>query len=270
MNEKLQYAEMLEIPVSTCNITYKPPKKKRFSLKKKVNADEIKAEVIEKVNSAPEADEPIALERPVLEEPAQNALQEQERVEKEESSSLTVSIKKADKKKFKFKKIGVIGVQVAVICALVATIFLTNALFEGSGINTFFKGVFGAESVEQVDEREFSEFAPVISVGDSALTVTDGVITSGYTGSCYSPCDGKVSSISVGEGGKFMVEISHSKNFKTVISGLTYVYAEQGGEVFSNVPVGYLEDAGATISFYDGEDVIKNFTVDGNKVVWAV
>ena len=28
MNEKLQYAEMLEIPVNTCNITYQPTKKR--------------------------------------------------------------------------------------------------------------------------------------------------------------------------------------------------------------------------------------------------
>lgn len=34
MNEKLQYASMLEIPVSTCNVTYKADKEKTVRQKK--------------------------------------------------------------------------------------------------------------------------------------------------------------------------------------------------------------------------------------------
>ena len=39
MNEKLQYATMLEIPVSTCNVTFQPTKKKRAKTKKQQNPD---------------------------------------------------------------------------------------------------------------------------------------------------------------------------------------------------------------------------------------
>ena len=49
MNEKLQYAEMLEIPVNTCNITYKPPKKRKGRAKN-VDADKVKAELVDKIN----------------------------------------------------------------------------------------------------------------------------------------------------------------------------------------------------------------------------
>ena len=35
MNEKLQYATMLEIPVNTCNVTYTPIKRKKKSKKRK-------------------------------------------------------------------------------------------------------------------------------------------------------------------------------------------------------------------------------------------
>ena len=49
MNEKLEYAEMLEIPVNTCNITYKPSKNK--NKKKLVKLEEAKEKLLKKINN---------------------------------------------------------------------------------------------------------------------------------------------------------------------------------------------------------------------------
>ena len=54
MNEKLQYASMLEIPVNTCNVTYKPIKKRRLKRKKHPSSEEVKNELLKKVNAAAE------------------------------------------------------------------------------------------------------------------------------------------------------------------------------------------------------------------------
>lgn len=271
MNEKLQYAEMLEIPVNTCNITYKPPKKRKFKIGKKVNAEEVKAELIDKINSSEqpecvETDE--AVENGValsVADSAENVLPTER-----DNGSLTVEIRQAEKsEKKKRGKLGVIAVQLAVIGVLLATIFITNALFADSGINTFFKGVFGRDA-ETADERNYSDFVPVIKVNGGALSTDNGVLTMSCVGSMYAPCDGTVTALSVGNDGKYTVEISHSDNFKTVISGLDFVYSEQNGNVFANIPVGYVSDTVATMCFYDGETLITDFTLTDNTVVWAV
>lgn len=270
MNEKLQYAEMLEIPVNTCNITYKPPKKRKSRIGKKVNAEEVKAELIDKINSSEQSErvETVA----VTEADALPVTGSAESVlpTETENDSLTVRIRQTEKsEKKKRGKFGVIAVQLAVIGVLLATIFITNAVFVDSGINTFFKGVFGKD-IETADERNYSDFVPVINVSGGSVSADNGVLTLSYVGSMYSPCDGTVTALSVGNDGKYTVEISHSDNFKTVISGLDYVYSEQSGNVFANIPVGYASDAVATMCFYDGETLITNFTVTDNTVVWAV
>ncbi len=278
MNEKLQYAEMLEIPVSTCNITYKPPRKRLLRRRNKVNADEIKAELIDKVNSQTDGAETAAgVEEKVAAASSSDEKELQdgqeifvENPEKASEQSITVNIRQAEPKRKERKRFSVIAVQLCIIGVLIATIFLTNAIFEGSGINTFFKGVFGSEQTSSADVREYSEFAPVISKSNGILSVEDGVITTDFVGSMYSPCDGKVTKIVKDADGGFTLEIYHSENFKTVIEGLEFVYAEEGGEVKANIPVGYVKDKGATLCFYNGASQITNFTVAENTVVWAV
>ena len=54
MNEKLQYATMLEIPVSTCNVTFRPTKKKRTKTKKQQNPEVVKEKLLSKINSEKE------------------------------------------------------------------------------------------------------------------------------------------------------------------------------------------------------------------------
>ena len=263
MNEKLQYASMLEMPFSTANVTIMPSKKKR----KKINPDLVKQELIEKVN----ADDSVGsyTESINLPETEQATIQEEYPLEASEISS--TKVKKASKLgKFKLK-ISVVAVQFAVIGALILTIFLTNALNPNSGIATFFKGVFTEQSSQVVDQRLHSDFAPVIALSENEYAIEEGVMTLTTSGSIYSPCDGEISSIELDNNGKYTVEIEHSKNFKSRLSGLDYVYGEKGATVFSNIPIGYMSDQGATICFTDADgSVISNYQVVDNSVVWLV
>ncbi len=172
-------------------------------------------------------------------------------------------------------KVSVIGVQLVAIGILVATIFLTNALVPNSGLNVFFRSVFGGGATTvtaKVDDRTYADFKPVIPVASTeGLSVKDGVMTLSLSGSVYSPCDGKVSSLTFNEEtGKYDLTITHSENFKTVFSGIDYAYTEVGGAVFSNIPVGYIKE-GATMCFC-GENgkVITDYTLKDNAVQWAV
>ena len=75
MNEKLQYASMLEIPVSTCTVSVKEQKKKGlFKKKKQQNTESVKEELIEKVNE--EVENPFSLLPDVQEEKEQEPTEE--------------------------------------------------------------------------------------------------------------------------------------------------------------------------------------------------
>lgn len=261
MNEKLQYAEMLEIPVSTCNVTYKPAKKKVKPFQKRTNVD-VKQELIDKVNeNTEEGAKPILV----------NPFEEETEFAKKQSS---FSIKKAEKKKFPQIKLNVIGVQLIIIGVLVATIFLTSALVPNSGINVFMRNVFGSSATEEVveDLRGYEEFNAVLPVNaTNGVELDKGVATFSSAGSLYSPCDGKIKAITLDEEtNKYTIEIMHSENFITVFSGVDYAYSAVGESVFSNIPVGYISE-NATMCFLNGEgDMITDYSLEGNSIVWAV
>ena len=106
--------------------------------------------------------------------------------------------------------------QLIIIGLLVATIFLTSALVPNSGINVFMRNVFGTEStVEQVvDQRLYNEFDAVLPVnGVENAEINEGVTTLTNAGSLYSPCNGKVSALTLDEEtNKYTIEIEHSEN----------------------------------------------------------
>lgn len=276
MNEKLQYASMLEIPVNTCTVTTKPIKKKRLK-KKAVETEVIKEQLLEKINAETEQEElgkkETEFDMEVDEKVEENAVEikQEEKEQFDVPSFSTASVTNGIKKRKRFK-FSVIGVQFAIIGALALTILFTSAVFQNSGINVFFKNVFGNEQIEKVDERTFADFAPVIAMGDnSGIELLDGVISFDGEGSVYAPCDGVVSSIEKDAQGKFNIEITHSENFKTVISGIEYVYANLNDNVYHNIPVGYLLDDGASICFKNGNGtVLSNYQLVNNSVVWAV
>ena len=151
MNEKLQYASMLEMPVSTCSVSALP-KKRRFRKKKRVNDELVKQELLKKVNAEQDLTSEMVQDSAETLIPQENQLElaslEQEVAQnpiqiEQNTSNVYQSSRKHKKSPF---KITVIGIQLVIIGVLVATILLTNALYENSGINVFLRGVFGVES----------------------------------------------------------------------------------------------------------------------------
>ncbi len=253
MNEKLQYASMIEVPVSTCNITYKPLKKRK---KKKPITEDVKQEVIKKVNSEIDSLDEVSESQTESEIAVENSVR-----------VYSADAKKESKHKF---KLTAISVQIMIIGALIVTIFLTNAFNSNSGINTFFKGVFGSEQTVETDSRKYSDFAPTLIAGENTVIGSDGVITIEKAGSVYSVCNGTVKTVVLDEDTqKYTIKVSHSDNFTSVYTGLDFAYATEGATVYSNIPLGYAE-AQAELCFYSGDAVITDYQIIEDTVVWAV
>lgn len=259
MNEKLQYASMLEIPVNTCNITYAPAKKRKARTKKVKESDDVKKQLIDKVNADTQT-EPLEQQSPI------NA---------DETTAQIPTIPVAIKPKKKKRGFSVVAAELVIIGALIAAICLTNAFYENSAINVFIRDVFGSgDNAAQTltDSRTYGEFSPVISYsGTDVPVIEDGVMTLAGSGSVYSIADGKVTAVTVDGAGKYSLEIAHSDNFKTVLTGLDYAYAEINDKVYGNIPVGYCGDDGIKMCFLGVDDaVITDYSLDGNSVVWKV
>ncbi len=227
MNDKLKYAEMLEIPLNTCNITFNKTKPKKA---KKVNSDRVKEEVISKVN------------------------EDNNEIIKNEDLDFSTANVNNDKKQKKPFKLSVVKVETVIICLLLATICLTSIFIPTSGINSFFNK--RSKEVAVVDNRTFSDFSPVFDFSKEEATFTGGVVTVKKQGSIYAPCDGKVSSVTKGDDNLYTIEVAHSENFKTVISGLEYAYTEVGNTVYKTIPIGYVKDKEISVFFKDGENII--------------
>ncbi len=275
MNEKLQYASMLEIPVNTCNITYAPAKRRKARTKKVRETDDVKKRLLDKLNNSAEesavtARAEICATDNVGDDPAENVVKDGEIANVAETMQ-RAEIPAIKKRKSKFSVAA--AVELVAIGVLIAVICLTNALYENSAINVFMRGVFGKEdgtAQTQTDSRTYGEFSPVIAYnGTEAPVIEDGVMTLAGKGSVYAIADGKVTAVTVDGAGKYSLEIAHSDNFKTVLTGLDYSYAEVNDKVFGNIPVGYCGDGGIKMCFLDVDGaVITDYSLDGNAVVW--
>ncbi len=261
MNEKLQYAEMLEIPVSTCNITYKPKKKRKFLKEKQEkpkNVENVKQELVDKINE--EVEETVANE--VIEEYHQYSDSNAENFSNIAQSSITRKPKKRASKLVVFELV-LVGV-------LVATIGLTSAFIKDSAINVFFRNIFKSEAVVETDLRVYTDFVPNAPMTESdTITLTGGVMSLTKEGSVYSPCNGKITSITTGETGKYDIEIAHSDNFSTVFSGVDYVYGEIGDTVYSTIPLGYVDGLDAKVCFMSDTGLVTGYTILDGNVVWG-
>ena len=284
MNEKLQYAKMLEIPTSTSSITFKPSKKRR-RLFKGLLGEQPKEMLIDKVNSSIENEELVSQEslsdQPLVQ--TDNA-QEFEQVNEFQTEEVMldaisdqeqdyVKITRTDKVKKKFRlKFSIIGVQVAVIVALLATIFITNTVMPNSAINTFLNGGVVSQTSIVEDARLYSDFDPSLPTENSnGITIEQGIMSFSNSGSLYSPCDGRITGLLKAEDGTYTMEITHSENFKTVFTGLNFAYASVGDSVYSNLPVGYVSGDGAKMCFYDGENqTITDYELKDNDIKWVV
>lgn len=251
MSQTIDYAEMLEIPVSTLNVT------KKRSTKKKEEAD-LKERVVESVNErVEEAEDPIANGENVTDY-GENAYSYEE--------------EKPHRAHKKFLEGKLLMVEFVAVIALCAAILLTNIFWPSSAINTFFRGLIeGKPTAAAPDDRTYSELTlgSVISDDDIVCSVGEtGVLT--FTGTCsvYAPYGGTVQSIVENEG-TYTMEIQHTTSFSTVIAGLSNVYLAAGDTVYATIPVGYSAGGEISVSMFDSGSLIHTYTVnENNDIVW--
>lgn len=278
MNEEIEYAEMLEIPVSTVNVVRKKRAKRRkaeASNEPKIKAPDLKDTVIAQVNGklfpGEPKDEKITADAELFAESANSAgsvdfddipqridtvrlysahegpFYDKDRLYPEDYSLSNENeggryALNAENHKDRKARI-VLGTEFALICALCGGIFLTNVFMPNSAINTFFRSLNEAPAVVATDDRAYTDFtlSPVVSeLSDAELNLSPtGILT--FTDTCcvYPAADGKVSAVTKNADGTYTLKLAHSDSFTGVIEGLSSVYYEVGDEVKANIPVGY-------------------------------
>lgn len=243
MNEELDYAEMLEIPVNTVNVV---KKKSIFKRKKQPRQDDLKEQVVESVNERVGA---YVISEDVSDPP------------KPEKPKLK-SVLKND-------KAGIVLMSEAILVGVIAlAIFVTNIFLPNTVINTFLSSF----SQTAAEEPVYSEFklAPVVSeLSDAEMVVSDaGVLSFTAEGSVYPICNGNVSKVYDNEG-LYTVEIAHTSTFTSVVTGLSNVYSAVGTAVRSNIPVGYSDgQTEVRVSLYDNGTLLNCFTLSDEVPVW--
>jgi hypothetical protein len=280
MNEEIEYAEMLEIPVSTVNIV----KKKRGKKRKGTDVD-LQESVIEKVNdkmdapTATESAQPLDVD--TEEGGSVDFYDTVDRVDtvrlygeesEFEGGRYEPNEKLSDKDRI--TRI-VIGAEFATVCALCGAIFLTNIFMPNSAINTFFRTLTTTQETVKTDDRAYSDFTLTSVVSDNAdaeLTLSEtGVLT--FTDDClvYPAVDGKVVEIKQNEDGTYLVKLAHSDTFTGVISGLQYVYYQKGDEVKANIPVGYADGkTEVQVTMYSSGTLLNCFALtEENCLAWV-
>lgn len=293
MNEEIEYAEMLEIPVSTVNVA-----KKRRKNKKTEQDKPLKDTVIEQVNDKLQ-DAPLSTETEELADVNEGELRFDSDVERID----TVRVYSADEerniwekerlqdedrleqdetrvygtKRSRRPKLAriVLGGEFAACCALCGAIFLTNVFVPGSAINTFFRALNNPPEPTS-DKRVYSDFTLTPVVGeysDAKLTLSPaGILSFTDEGCVYPAVDGKVQEVTKNADGAYTVKIAHSDSFTEVMVGLDYVYYAVGEEVKANVPVGYSEgEKEVQVTMYSEGKLLNCFRLsDENELSWVV
>ena len=288
MKEEIEYAEMLEIPVSTVNVVHKKrAKKKKTTESAPVQTPpivDLKNSVIQQVNeqvenqNTDEQTERIDTVR-VYSKEDKDFFDEHfatphdydfpvEETENDDTRYEMNSFSRSEKR----TKL-VLGIEFALSCALCGAIFLTNVFMPGSAINTFFKALTDTAQTS-ADERVYTDFtlSSVLSAYSSAqlqLSPT-GILT--FTDKCcvYPAADGKVSEVTQNEDGSFTLKIAHSDSFSGVMTGLSSVFYQVGDTVKANVPVAYSNgEAEVQVMMYSSGELLNCFELtEENCLVW--
>lgn len=281
MNEEIEYAQMLEIPVSTVNVV-----KKRGRKPKKSTA--LKEKVISKVNEGIETPAPVMAEEPAplgaeeiaVAETQEAALPIRLPAEQEEVKDVMGKYKPFSYESMEDDFVParrerlILGIEFAAACALCFGIFLTNVFLPNSAINTFFRSLV-SEKGEQADARVYSDFtlSPIVLEDGAELTVSETGIVS-FTKSCcvYPAANGKVEGVAQNADGSFTVKIAHSPTFSEVVSGLDYIPYAVGDSVKANVPLGYSDGEGEVqVTMYDSGELLNCFSLsEEGALVWNV
>lgn len=307
MNQEIEYAEMLEIPVSTVNIERKKKRgrkpraqkqdetqAKSADLKETVIAqindklDELPQEKIsaeaalfaESVNSAGRVDFDGVTERidtvRVYTDEEKNAarLYANEYSFQDDDMENDGGRYALKEERTTPKRVRVaLGIEFAAACALCGAIFLTNVFVPNSAINTFFRTLSTAQNTA-ADTRTYADFTLSSVVNDFTdvemqLSPT-GILTFQEKCCVYPAADGKVSAVEQNEDGTYTVRVSHSDSFTGVMKGLHCVYYAVGDSVKANVPVGYCDgESQVQVTMYSQGELLNCFELtEENCLAW--
>ena len=248
MEQELDYAEMLEIPVNTVNVVKKKGLNlfKRKAEKEQPQEEELKDMVVENVNERMGA----YVYAEDVSDPPQEEKKHVNFLSKDKGTVVLIS-------------------ELAAACALAVAIFLTNLFMPTSLINTFVSTLGSGSPAEEPAYTDFTLTSVVSDFSDAEITVAEnGVLSFTAEGAVYPVCKGKIASITE-QDGVYTVQIAHTSTFSSVITGLTQVYSEKGTEVAANLPFGYSDGSGEVkVSMYDGETLLNCYKLSGEVPVW--
>ena len=262
MNEEIEYAEMLEIPVSTVNVVRKPRKRKKSEQATPVATpsepsaikDTLIASVNERVSGSPEEE---GAEKASLRygEQGEGAIDFDvpEQIDTVRLYSVSEDGEGLQPEDYPLNEGGrcatntqpkavrlALGIEFGVACALCGAIFLTNVFLPNSAINTFFRALNTPTADTAKPYTDFTLSAVVSELSDAELNLSPTGILS-LTDEChiYPVADGRVGEIAQNEDGLYTVKVCYSDTFTGVFSGLNSVYYSEGDSVKTNVPIGY-------------------------------
>ncbi len=276
MNEEIEYAEMLEIPVSTVNVVRKKRrKKKEESLK-----DTVIASVNDRLEEQPQPSLPVEEEEGSLDldsvpERIDTVRLYSEREEGEGLFPYDYPLNEGGRVEANAKSRRAriaLGVEFGVACALCAGIFVTNVFMPQSAINTFFRAMTTPNETATV--KPYTDYAlrPVVSEWSEAKLALsqEGILS--LTGDCcvYPAADGRVSEVVKNEDGSYTLKINHEDSFTGVFAGLDAVYYAVGDSVRANVPVGYTDGEGEVqVTLFSGGQLLNCFELtEENCLAW--
>ncbi len=242
MNDELNYAQMLEIPVETVRVDRKE-KRKKFE-------PDLKEQLVQEVNervSAVQDDPAYAESTPIERAPEEGRERTQRRI---------------------------LMAEFIAACALCAVIFFTNIFLPGSAVNTFLRGLFAGEEEVAADTRVYTDFTLSPLVNDTVETeiaVSDtGVLSFTAEASVYPPADGTLLAVNGDADTGYTVEVGHSDSFSTIVSGLDTVYFAAGDEVKATIPLGFSDGEGEVrVMFYSDGSLINGCSVSEDGLAWS-
>ena len=261
----IDYMQMLEVPISSCDVVIKPKKRRK---------KDIKEVVIDKVNNSPTPEVSVESEENVSPYASVEVTKKTKRqvpklsFKKPTKTSKSQRVEPVNTRSVKVKSshFDIVSVQVVAIFVLIVGIILTNIFWEDSGMNNLLKTVFGSQE-NTVSSATYSSFTAYAPTKSEEVFLEDGVMTI-EKGSVYAPCDGQVEDIKKDdETGLFTVTIRHSNSFTSVFSGLMYNYLQVGDSVYTNIPIGYSDNA-TSVSLFDSGNLLTKYSILDDMIVW--
>ena len=293
MNEEIEYAEMLEIPVSTINVVRKGRHHKKADRSSVLNyahseeplKDTVLANVNDRLreNASGTSQDRLPLEVNFPQE-GDVDFDSPERIDtirlysSRQGDSLypngyeVANNKKEQLPPSKASRV-TLGIEFGLACALCGAIFLTNVFVPGSAVNTFFRAL-NTPAQTTATVRPYTDFtlgSVVSDLSSAELSLSPTGILSCTDDCCvYPAADGVVGEVSKDINGLYTVKVNYSDSFSGVFQGLDVVYYTVGDTVKTNVPIGYTAgEAEVQVTMYSDGTLLSCFELtDENCLAW--